>query len=109
MANASGKVDPDGLLLWGVDELLTYHYLVAEVFRAVPTTVLSYEQFFKLTRKQQAEHIWYQLFVERTPISEACRGILTTLQRWASTPMKKRSIPTANSSRNRTQANSSIA
>src|SRR5437016_10488760 len=31
----SGKSDPSGLLLWGIDELLTYHYLVAEVFRAV--------------------------------------------------------------------------
>ena len=25
-----------GLMLWGVDELLTYHYLVAEVYRVVP-------------------------------------------------------------------------
>ena len=27
--------DPKGLMLWGIDELLTYHYLVAEVFRVV--------------------------------------------------------------------------
>lgn len=30
------------LLLWGIDELLTYHYLVAEVFRAQP---MDYDQF----------------------------------------------------------------
>ena len=34
--NATGRTDPTGLLLWGVDELLTYHYLVAEVYRVVP-------------------------------------------------------------------------
>ena len=33
-----GHVDPSGLMLWGVDELVTYHYLVAEVFRVVPAT-----------------------------------------------------------------------
>ena len=34
--NATGKTDPAGLMLWGVDELVTYHYLVAEVYRVVP-------------------------------------------------------------------------
>ena len=29
-----------GLLLWGIDELVTYHYLVAEVYRVVPSTEL---------------------------------------------------------------------
>ena len=28
------KADPNGLMLWGIDELLTYHYLVAEFFRS---------------------------------------------------------------------------
>lgn len=49
MAGPRGKSDPNGLLLWGVDELLTYHYLVAEVFRIVPASVLPYEQFWKMT------------------------------------------------------------
>ena len=31
------------LLLWGIDELVTYHYLVAEVFRARPD--LAYDKF----------------------------------------------------------------
>ena len=73
--------DPAGLLLWGLDELLTYHYLVAEVYRVVPATVLPYEAFWKMSRAKQADHIWKHLFVERTPISEACRGVLTALQK----------------------------
>lgn len=76
------------LLLWGIDELVTYHYLIAEVYRVVPPTrhsgrtgpTLPYRQFRKMTKAQQADHIWKHLFVERTPISEACRGVLTTLQ-----------------------------
>jgi hypothetical protein len=77
--NRTGKRDADGLLLWGVDELLTYHYLVAEVFRIVPATKLPYEQFWRMSKTQQADHIWKHLFLERTPISEACRGVLTAL------------------------------
>src|SRR3954470_15600943 len=78
--NKTGKVDTKGLLLWGVDELLPYHYLVAEVYRVVPATKLPYEQFWKMTRRQQADHIWRTLFVERSPVREACRGVLTTLR-----------------------------
>jgi hypothetical protein len=73
------KVDPTGLLLWGVDELLTYHYLVAEVFRAVPATMFPYEKFWSLTKSQQADHIWENLFIKRSPVGEACRGVITTL------------------------------
>ena len=60
--------EPDGLLLWGIDELVTYHYLVAEVYRVVPASVLPYEDFWKMTKQQQADHIWQHLFV-RTPQS----------------------------------------
>src|SRR5437763_15733174 len=77
--NASGEVDKKGLLLWGVDELLTYHYLVAEVYRVVPNTKLPYEQFCKMSTTQQADHSWNHLFVEHSPISEACRAVLTSL------------------------------
>src|SRR4051812_16449342 len=35
VANKSGKVDDGGFMLWGLDELLTYHYLIAEVYRVV--------------------------------------------------------------------------
>ncbi len=64
------------LLLWGIDELLTYHYLIAEVFRVAP---IPYQQFWDMTKQQQADHIWKHLFVERTPVSEAARGVLTVL------------------------------
>src|SRR5205823_8462349 len=77
--NATGGTDPAGLMLWGIDELITYHYLVAEVYRVVPASKLPYEQFWKMSKRQQADHIWKHLFVERTPVSEACRGVLTTI------------------------------
>ncbi len=64
------------LLLWGIDELLTYHYLVAEAMRYL---TISYEQFWKLSKKEQAEMIWDALFIKRSPISEAARGVLTVL------------------------------
>lgn len=79
--NKTGKTDPKGLLLWGLDETLTYHYLVAEVYRIVPATVLPYEKFWQMSKTEQADHIWKHLFVERTPISEACRGVLTCLDK----------------------------
>lgn len=66
------------LLLWGIDELLTYHYLVAEVFRARPE--LKYDQFWQWSKQKQADLIWSELFVKRSPLSEACRGVLTVLQ-----------------------------
>jgi hypothetical protein len=60
--------------LWGVDELLTYHYLVAEVFRA---SDISYDAFWKMSATQQADAIWKALFVDNTPLSEATRGVVT--------------------------------
>lgn len=64
------------LLLWGVDELITYHYLAAEVMRQAP---MPYEQFWAMSKQEQADFIWQKLFIDHTPMSEACRGILTTL------------------------------
>jgi hypothetical protein len=66
-------------LLWGIDELLTYHYLVAEVFRARPD--LDYDAFWKLSKPAQADLVWEELFVRRSPVSEACRGVVTALNR----------------------------
>lgn len=68
--------DFGGLLLWGIDELLTYHYLVAETLRVVD---LEPAAFWKLDKTQQADLVWKTLFVDRSPISEACRGVLTCL------------------------------
>jgi hypothetical protein len=65
------------LLLWGIDELLVYHYLVAEAMRY---TDMSYEDFWKMPKRDQADFIWKTLFIERSPISEAARGVLTVLK-----------------------------
>lgn len=65
-------------MLWGIDELLTYHYLVAEFF--ITASHITPEEFFRLDKKAQAELVWQGLFVERSPISEACRGVITTLK-----------------------------
>jgi hypothetical protein len=64
------------LLLWGIDDLLVYHYLVAEAFRFHD---LPYESFGRLSKTAQADLIWDQLFLRHSPVSEACRGVLTTL------------------------------
>jgi hypothetical protein len=87
--NSGGKTDANGLMLWGVDELVTYHYLVAEVYRVVPPSKLPYEQFWKMPKSAQADHIWKHLFVERTPVSEACRGVLTAMSRLGLDPAAK--------------------
>jgi hypothetical protein len=62
--------------LWGIDELLTYHYLEAEFFRY---SDMRPEQYWTLPKSQQADAIWRTLFVENTPISEACRGVIAVL------------------------------
>ncbi|HOF40952.1 MAG TPA: glucuronate isomerase [Candidatus Hydrogenedentes bacterium] len=67
-----------GLLLWGMDELLTYHYLIAEVIRA---SRIEPAAFFAQSKREQADFIWRTLFIERSPYSEACRGVLTVLDR----------------------------
>jgi len=77
------------LLLWGIDELLTYHYLVAEAFRYFD---MPYEKFWAAPKTQQADWIWDQLFIQRSPISESCRGVLTTLNRLA-LDVRKRDLP----------------
>ena len=75
------------ILLWGVDELVTYHYLVAEVFRARPD--MKYEDFWKMSKQQHADLIWDELFVKRSPISEACRGVCTVLSELGLNPNAK--------------------
>jgi mannitol-1-phosphate/altronate dehydrogenase len=66
------------LCLWGIDELLTYHYLVAEYFMTAPANVTP-DDFYEKTKREQADLIWQALFLDRSPISEACRGVVTTL------------------------------
>jgi len=66
--------------LWGIDELLTYHYLEAEFFRSSSTTP---DEYWSLSKREQADAIWQTLFVENTPISEATRGVIAVLKAFA--------------------------
>src|SRR6267143_4632882 len=50
-----------GLGLWGIDELLTYHYLEAELFRS---SRISPEHYWSLPKRERANAIWQALFVE---------------------------------------------
>ena len=63
--------------LWGIDEILTYHYLEAEFFRSCN---MPPERYWNLSKKEQANAIWRVLFVENTPVSEATRGVVAVLQ-----------------------------
>lgn len=65
-----------GLGLYGIDELLTYHYLIAETFRSAD---ISYESFWKLDKGEQADLVWKTLFVENSPVSEATCGVVAVL------------------------------
>lgn len=68
------------LMKWGIDDLLTYHYLVAEFFESAPANLITVEQFYALPTSAQAEMIWEHLFLWRTPLSEAAIGVCTTLK-----------------------------
>src|SRR5205085_8168412 len=62
------------LNLSGADELLTYHYLSAEYFRA--PRALKPAEFWNLSKREQADRIWRALFIEATPVSEAASGVV---------------------------------
>jgi hypothetical protein len=64
------------LYLSGVDELLTYHYLVAETLR---DSTIRPDQFWSLNRKSQAELVWETLFLKQSPLSEAAMGVVSVL------------------------------
>ena len=66
------------LLLWGIDELLTYHYLVAELFIVAPRD-LTPEKFWKFSKTQQADLVWHHVFIRHGGLSESARGLLSTL------------------------------
>jgi hypothetical protein len=51
--------------LWGIDQLLTYHYLEAELFRS--SKVIP-EQYWELSLREKAGLIWNTLFFRNTPI-----------------------------------------
>ena len=64
------------LFLSGIDDLLTYHYLIAETLRS---SDLSHACFWHMSKSERADFIWKTLFVDSTPLSEAARGIITIL------------------------------
>src|SRR3974377_597884 len=51
--------------LWGIDELVTYHYLEAELFRSSRITT---DQYWSLSKREKADAIWKALFVENRPV-----------------------------------------
>lgn len=63
--------------LFGIDDLLTYHYLVAEFFRY---SDVKPAEFFATSKRDQAELIHRMMFIENSPISEAARGVLTVIK-----------------------------
>ncbi|MGU3472599.1 glucuronate isomerase [Paenibacillus sp. D51F] len=64
------------LLLWGIDELLIYHYLISESFRWSDE---DYDAFWSKSKKEQADFIWQHLFVDHSPVSEAASGVVSVL------------------------------
>ena len=62
--------------LWGIDELVTYHYLEAELFRS---SDIRSDEYFALSKRGKADLIWRTLFVENAPLSEATRGVTAVL------------------------------
>jgi glucuronate isomerase len=65
-----------GLARWGIDDLLTYHYLIAELMRSADVRP---EQYHRMAKSAQADLIWNTLFVRHTPLSEATRGVVAVL------------------------------
>lgn len=59
--------------LSGLNELLNYHYLTAEFLSSSGTDP---KKFFKFSKSKRAELVWNYLFVNRTPISEASKGVI---------------------------------
>eukprot|EP00811_Abedinium_folium_P006597 NODE_1607_length_2423_cov_4.755226.p1 GENE.NODE_1607_length_2423_cov_4.755226~~NODE_1607_length_2423_cov_4.755226.p1 ORF type:complete len:697 (+),score=216.42 NODE_1607_length_2423_cov_4.755226:242-2092(+) len=63
-------------MVFGIDAMLTYHYLVYEYLSCASQTS---EDFYSLPVSKQAECVWQALFVDASPLSEHCRGVVTTL------------------------------
>lgn len=64
------------LLLTSLEDLLTYHYLVCEVLRAID---LPLDEWNQLEQRAKAKLVWQTLFREQSPLSEATLGVVTAL------------------------------
>ena len=69
--------------LWGIDNLVTYHYLEAELFRS---STIQPAAYWQLSQQEKADAIWKALFVENAPLSEATRGVIAVLQAFGVLP-----------------------
>ena len=67
----------EGYFLLGFKNLLNYHYLIAELLTA---TNIDASTFYSYNDEKKASLIWNELFEKRTPVSEACAGVLTILK-----------------------------
>ena len=67
----------DGYFLLGFKNLLNYHYLIAELLTA---TNIDASTFYSYNDEKKASLIWNELFEKRTPVSEACAGVLSILK-----------------------------
>ena len=67
----------EGYFLLGFKNLLNYHYLIAEL---LTTTNIDASTFYSYNDEKKASLIWNELFEKRTPISEACAGVLSILK-----------------------------
>jgi len=67
----------DGYFLLGFKNLLNYHYLIAELLTA---TNIEASIFYSYNDEKKASVIWNELFEKRTPVSEACAGVLSILK-----------------------------
>ena len=67
----------DGYFLLGFKNLLNYHYLIAELLTA---TNIEASIFYSYNDEKKASIIWNELFEKRTPVSEACAGVLSILK-----------------------------
>lgn len=76
----------DDLNLWGIDELLTYHYLVAEVHRVEK---IAPRDFYAMPKAKQADLVWEALFVRNTPFSEATAGVVAVMGAFGLDPTAK--------------------
>jgi hypothetical protein len=78
------------LALWGIDDLLTYHYLEAEFFRFSDVTP---GEYWALSKACKADLIWKTLFVENVPLSEATRGVVAVLDALGLDPSSQKLQP----------------
>ena len=67
----------EGYFLLGFKNLLNYHYLIAELLIAAN---IDASTFYSYNDEKKASLIWNELFEKRTPVSEACSGVLSILK-----------------------------